>query len=79
MVAPQNTAGEDYVPLTSEPEAGGLADAVRRAVRSRRERMYEAPAAIVAGQLKKHSDGLLREAAAPEFWQDPRLAGRFCR
>src|SRR5215472_12693861 len=70
VVAPQNTVGEGYIPLTSEPEAEGPADAVRRAVRCRRERMHEPPAAVIAGQLKKHPDSLLREPASLELRQD---------
>lgn len=41
VAAPQDTAGEGDIPLTGEPEAQGPADAVRRAVRCRRERMHE--------------------------------------
>ena len=69
MVAPQNPAGEGYLPLTSEPEAEGPADAVRRAVGCRRERMHGPPAAILAAQLKKHPDGSLGEPASLEFRQ----------
>src|SRR6266851_2676491 len=69
LAAPQNTPGEGHVPLTSEPEAEGAADAVRRAVRGRRERVHDPPAAIVAGQLKQHPDGPLREPASLELRQ----------
>jgi hypothetical protein len=55
VVAPQNTSGEGDIPLTSEPEAEGAADAVRRAVRCRRERVHEPPAAVIAGQFQERS------------------------
>src|SRR6266581_3120422 len=69
VVAPQNTAGESYVPLTGEPEAEGAADAVRGRVRRRRERVHQPPAAIVAGQFEQHPDGPLPEPAALELRQ----------
>jgi hypothetical protein len=47
----RRTSGEGDIPLTSEPEAEGAADAVRRVVRCRRERVHEPPAAVIAGQL----------------------------
>ena len=69
MVTSQNTGGERYVPLTSEPEAKGAADAVRGGVRRRRERVHQPPAAIVAGQFEQHPDGQLPEPAALELRQ----------
>src|ERR1700761_9722875 len=53
VVAPQDTAGEGYVTLTSEPEAERAADAVRGGVRRCRECVHQPPAAIVAGQLEQ--------------------------
>ena len=44
VVTSQNTVGEGYVPLTSEPEATGAADAVGGGVRRRRERVHQPPA-----------------------------------
>ena len=70
VVAPQKTVGEGDIPLPGEPEAEGPADAVRRAVGCRRERMHESPAAVIAGQLEKHPDSALGEPASLELRQD---------
>jgi hypothetical protein len=65
VVTSQDTAGERDVPLTSEPEAQGAADTVRGGVRRRRERVHQAPAAIVAGQFEQHPDGRF---PSPQLW-----------
>jgi len=64
VVAPQNTVGEGHVLLTGELEAEGVADAVRRGVGCRRERMHEPLPAIVAGQLEQHPYRPLRNPAS---------------